>query len=65
MNNPYWRVVLDYGTRREYIPVHSSEFAANLIANNYRLLAKANHFDAIAITVERVVVVNNIIRKVG
>lgn len=65
MNNPYWRVVINYGTRREYVPVHSSEFAANLIAKNYRLIAKANGDTVTTITVERVIVVNNIIRKVG
>lgn len=65
MNNPYWRVVIDYGNRREYVPVHSSEFAADLIAKNYRAIAKANHDEITKFTVERVVVVNNIIRKVG
>ena len=65
MNNPYWRVVIDYGNRREYYPVHSSEFAANLIAKNYRLLAKANGDTVTVITVEKGMVINNIIRKVG
>ncbi len=37
----YWVVVLDYGNRRELYPVHSSEFAANLIANNWKAIAKA------------------------
>lgn len=61
----YWRVVIDYGTRREYYPVYSSEFAANLIAKNYRAIAKANHDTVTKFTVERVMVINNIIRKVG
>ena len=37
----YWIVILDYGNRRELYPVHSSEFAANLIANNWKAIAKA------------------------
>lgn len=36
----YWRIVIDYGTFRNYHPVHSSEFAANLIANNWREIAR-------------------------
>ena len=46
----YWIVVLDYGNRRELYPVHSSEFAANLIANNWKAIAKARG-DKIKITV--------------
>jgi len=46
----YWIVVLDYGSRRELYPVHSSEFAANLIANNWKAIAKARG-DRIKVTV--------------
>lgn len=46
----YWIVVLDYGSRRELYPVHSSEFAANLIANNWKAIAKARG-DKIVVTV--------------
>lgn len=46
----YWIVVLDYGSRRELYPVHSSEFAANLIASNWKAIAKARG-DKIKITV--------------
>ena len=46
----YWIVVLDYGSRRELYPVHSSEFAANLIANNWKAIAKARG-DKIKVTV--------------
>lgn len=46
----YWIVVLDYGNRRESYPVHSSEFAANLIANNWKAIAKARG-DRIKVTV--------------
>lgn len=46
----YWIVVLDYGSRRELYPVHSSEFAANLIANNWKAIAKARG-DMVKITV--------------
>jgi len=46
----YWIVVLDYGNRRELYPVHSSEFAANLIANNWKAIAKARG-DRIKVTV--------------
>ena len=46
----YWIVVLDYGNRRELYPVHSSEFAANLIANNWKAIAKARG-DKVKITV--------------
>lgn len=56
----YWRVVFDYGNRREYLPVHSSEFAATLIAKNKKALA-AYFGDRITITVEKVRVVNNVI----
>lgn len=46
----YWIVVLDYGNRRELYLVHSSEFAANLIANNWKAIAKARG-DKVKITV--------------
>ncbi len=46
----YWIVVLDYGSRRELYPVHSSEFAANLIANNWKAIAKARG-DSVVVTV--------------
>ena len=46
----YWIVVRDYGNRRELYPVHSSEFAANLIANNWKAIAKARG-DRIKVTV--------------
>lgn len=46
----YWLVILDYGSRRELYPVHSSEFAANLIANNWKAIAKARG-DKVKITV--------------
>ena len=46
----YWIVVLDYGSRRELYPVHSSEFAGNLIANNWKAIAKARG-DKIVVTV--------------
>ena len=35
-----WRVVFDYGTHKDYWPVRSSEWAANLIASEYRFKAK-------------------------
>jgi len=47
----YWIVVLDYGNRRELYPVHSSEFAANLIANNWKAIAKARG-DMVNVTVK-------------
>jgi len=34
-----WRIVFDYGNRREYITVKSSKWAADLIANEYRFKA--------------------------
>lgn len=46
----YWIVVLDYGSRRELYPVYSSEFAANLIADNWKAIAKARG-DRIKVTV--------------
>ena len=46
----YWIVILDYGNRRELCPVHSAEFAANLIANNWKAIAKARG-DRIQVTV--------------
>lgn len=49
----YWKVVLDYGNRREYYPVHSSLWTANLIANNWRSIA-AFRGDKVTITVEEV-----------
>lgn len=36
----YWRIVIDYGTHRNYQPVHSSRFAADLIANNWKEIAR-------------------------
>ena len=50
----HWLVTLDYGNRCEYYPVHSSKFAADLIANNWRSIAKIRG-DKIKITVEEVV----------
>lgn len=56
----YWRVVFDYGNHREYLPVHSSEFAATLIAKNKKALA-AHLGDRITISVEKVRIINNVI----
>lgn len=47
----YWKVILDYGTFRNVFPVHSSEWAANLIANNWRSIA-AFRGDKVKIKVE-------------
>ena len=49
----YWRIVLDYGTHCDYYPVHSSEWAANYIANSWRKKAKLRG-DKVKITVEEV-----------
>lgn len=47
----YWRIVLDYGTHKDLYPVHSSEWAANHIANRWREIANMRG-DKVNITVE-------------
>lgn len=49
----YWRIVLDYGTHKDYYPVHSSLWVANYIVNKWRENAKY-HSDKVKITVEEV-----------
>lgn len=50
----YWQVILDYGKFRNVYPVHSSEWAANLIANNWKAIADIRG-DKVKITVEEVI----------
>ncbi len=39
----YWRVVFDYGNHRDYLPVRSSRWTADYIANEFRYKAKFNN----------------------
>jgi len=36
----YWRIVFDYGNRRDFYPVYSSRWAADYIANEFKFKAK-------------------------
>ena len=48
----YWKITIDYGMYQNYHRIYSSEFAANLIANNWRELAKARGDNKTKIYVE-------------